>query len=45
MISEDEYLELVQSLIEEGLSEESAKKVIERSKDDGLLNLQLYKLN
>lgn len=45
MLSEKEYIELVNALIEEGFSEESAKKIIERSEDEGLFDPPKYKLN
>lgn len=45
MLSEKEYLELVKALIEDGFREDAAKKIIERSEDEGLLDPPKYKLN
>lgn len=44
MLSEKEYIELVNALIDEGFSEDSAKKIIERSEDEGLLEPPFYEL-
>lgn len=45
MLNEKEYIELVNALIEYGFTEDSAKKIIERSDDEGLLDPPKYKLN
>lgn len=45
MLDEKEYIELVNALIEEGFSEESAKKIIEQSEADGLLEPPKWALN
>lgn len=45
MISEEEYIELVQSLVDDGFSEDVAKKIIEESEAEGLLDPPKYKLN
>lgn len=45
MLDEKEYIELVNALVEEGFSEDSAKKIIERSEAEGLLDPPYYKLN
>lgn len=45
MLSEEEYIELVNALVEEGFSEDSAKKIIEKSEDEGLFDPPSYKLS
>lgn len=45
MISDEEYMELFNALIEDGFSDETAKKIIEKSEAEGLLDPPFYKMN
>lgn len=45
MLNEEEYIELVQSLVDDGFSENAAKRIIERSEAEGLFDPPSYKLS
>lgn len=44
MISDKEYIELINALIEDGFSVETAKKIIDKSELEGLLDPPFYEL-
>lgn len=44
MISDEEYMELINALIEDGFSVETAKKIIDKSQAEGLLDQPFYEL-
>lgn len=45
MISDEEYTELINALIEDGFSDETAKKIIDKSEAEGLFDPPSCKLN
>ena len=45
MISDEEYIELINALIEDGFSFETAKKIIDKSELEGLLEPPFYNIN
>lgn len=44
MISDEEYIELINALIEDGFSVETAKKIIDKSEAEGLFDPPFYEL-
>ena len=45
MISDEEYIELINALIDDGFSVETAKKIIDKSESEGLLDPPFYYMN